>query len=308
LYGQRRRARTAAGHLNIQPIHSQNPLEESYLAEMLKVCLLADRQATNKLFAYNGSYYFPLLFQEEILYSPSSYLMATYYTQNGLYAEALHILYDFVTCQRISTAVLEPLLWNSVVTGDYAPCRKFIRCFEQSLFHKAIARRYTAYLADTAQTARRPEIATARLKLSTRNHTVLAYHPDDDIYFRLQHEADNAAVYEYALALWMVYKNHERILAELPKIHRYYQTLPIHIQEAVLANFPAERLDEAPQDLHPGIKARYAAFLQAYNLYLNGYTSFQKLKRGFEDTYWYHVYFNDFKPLNPQPSGQGGEI
>lgn len=308
LRGHHRHARTMAGRLGIKPVPFQDNLEENYMADMLKTCLLANRQATNKLFAYNGSYYFPVLFPVEIIHSPSSYFMALYYTQNGLHAEALHILYDLVTSKHISTAVLEPLLWNSVIVSDYAPCRKFIRLFEQSLFHRNIARRYTACLSDTAQTSKKPEIAAARMVLSARDHTVWAYQPDDNIHFRLQHEAENAAVYEYALALWMVYKNHERILTELPKIRRYYKTLPIHIQEAVLANFPAARLDEVPNDLHPGIKARYAAFLQAYTLYRNGYTSFQKLKKDFEDTYWYHAQFNDFKPLSSRPSGKGGEI
>lgn len=302
LHGQRQRARTTAGKLDAQPVTFQNALEECFMAEMLKISLLANRQASNKLFAYNGSYYFPLLFSEDMLHSPSSYVMALYYTQNGLYAEALHLLYDFVTSHRISTAVLEPLLWNSVVVGDYKPCRKFIRFFEQSLFHKDIARRYTAYLADTAQTALQPEIAAARTRLSTYNHTVLGYHPDDNIYFRIQHEGDNAAVYEYALALWLVYKNHNRILAELPKIRQYYKTLPIHIQEAVLACFPAERLNEVPADINPGIKARYIAFLQTYGLYINGCTSFEKIKKTFGDTYWYHSLFNDFKPITPSAS------
>ncbi|MDE6113420.1 MAG: hypothetical protein K2G46_08475, partial [Bacteroidales bacterium] len=199
-------------------------------------------------------------------------------------------------------------LWNSVVVGDYAPCRKFIRFFEQSLFHKDIARRYTAYITDTAQTALKPDIAAARTRLSTHNHTVLGYHPDDNIYFRLQAEYDNAAVYEYALTLWMVYKNHNRILAELPKIRQYYKTLPTHIQEAVLACFPAERLEEVPDDINPAVKARYAAFLQAYGLYQNGYTSFRKLKKNFEDTYWYHATFNDFKNMNAPVAGQSGAI
>ncbi len=300
--------RSRIGKLGIQPAPFASDIEELAMVSTLKISLLADRQATNRIFAYNGCYYLPLLFPDNILHSPVPHHMAFFYTDNGFYAEALHILYDLVTCQHISTAVLEPLLWNSVVTGDYEPCRKFIRLFEQSLFHRDIARRYTAYLADTAQTAQRPEIAAARTQLSAHNHTVLGYQPDDNIHFRLQHEADNAAVYEYALTLWMVYKNHGRILTELPKIRQYYRILPIHIQEAVLANFPADRLDEVPDDLHPGIKARYAGFLQTYTLYQNGYTSFQKLRQSFEDTYWYHLYFNDFKPLNPQPSGKGGEI
>lgn len=286
------------GKFGIQPAPFQSDIEEISMASILKLSLLADRQATNHIFAYNGSLYFPHLFPNDILHSPVPHYMAFFYTHNGLYAEALHILYDLVTSKHISTAVLEPLLWNSVVVGDYAPCRKFIRFFEQSLFHKDIARRYTAYLADTAQMARQPEIATARLKLSDYNHMVLAYQPDDNIYFRMQHEADNAAVYEYALALWMVYKNHNQILAELPKIRQYYKTLPTHIQEAVLACFPAERLDEVPDDIDPRIQTRYIEFLQVYGLYQNGYTSFQKLKKGFEDTYWYHFYFNTFKELN----------
>ena len=309
LRAQRKHAQTLAGRIGIQPAIFQNSLEEGFMAEMLKVCLLADRQASNSLFTYSGSLYFPLLFPEDNLYSASSYLVALYYTQKGLYAEALHMLYDFITAGRISTAVLEPVLWNSVVVGDYEPCRKFIRFFEQSLFHKDIARRYTTYITDTVQTALKPEIAAARTLLSTHNHTVLAYNPDNNIYFRSLYESDNAAVYEYALTLWMVYKNHNRILAELPKIRQYYQTLPIHIQEAILACFTTERLDEVPEDIDPWIKARYNAFLQTLGLYQNGYTSFQKLKKGFEDTYWYHLHFNDFKPISEiRPIDNGGKI
>lgn len=309
LYGQKRRTKTAAGRLNIKPASFHHTLDESYMADMLKICLLASRKATNRLFAYNGSQYFPLLFPDEILHIPSSYLMALYFTQNGLYAEALHILYDFVTSQRINTAVLEPLLWNSVVVGDYEPCRKFIRLFEQSLFHKDIARHYTAYISDTVQTALKPGIKAARTRLSTHNHIVFGYFPDDNIHFRLKYEGDNAAVYEYALALWIIYKNHIQILAELPKIRQYYQTLPTHIQEAVLACFPIEQLEEVPADIHPGIKARYIAFLQTYGLYVSGFTSFQKIKKNFGDTYWYHSLFNEFKPLTEtQPTYSGEQI
>lgn len=294
----RQRAHTAAGRLGVRPALFHNALEEGYMSNMLKICLLADKQATNKLFAYNGSYYFPLLFPEEILHVPSTHLMAQYYTQNGFYAEALHLLYDFVTSQRTGTAVLEPILWNSVVVGDYEPCRKFIRFFEQSLFHRDIAHRYTAYIADTVRTARLPEITAARQHLSTHNHWVLAYCPDDNIYYRLLNEPDNLAVYEYALALCLVYKDHGRILAELPKIRRVYPRLPLHIQEAVLANFTIDRLDEAPTDILPGIRANYIAFMQAYSRYMNGYIPFRKLRRKFEDTYWYHAMFNEIMSLD----------
>lgn len=305
---ERRLTHTTTSRLGIRPAYFQDDMEEDYMADMLKICLLSTRQASNRLFAYNGSYLFPLLFPKDLLHLPASYAMMLYYMQNGLYAEALHLLYDFVTTHRISTAVLEPLLWNSVVVGDYEPCRKFIRLFEQSLFHKDIARRYTAYLADTAQTARRPEILAAREKLPADNHIVLGYSPDDNNIFRLLHNADNDAVFEYAIALWLVYKNHERILEELPKIRQNYQVLPIHVQEAVLMNFPPEQIDEAPEDIHPGIKARYMAFLHAYELYANGYTPFQKIQRGFEDTYWYHLFFNDFKNINAQPDEQDSSI
>ncbi|MDE5559360.1 MAG: hypothetical protein K2I84_01740 [Bacteroidales bacterium] len=297
-----------ARRLNIKPLQVQNPLEEMYLADMVKMGLLGNKKASSLLFTYNNSFYFPVLFSENIMYAVSSYTMACYYTDNGLYAEALHLLYDFVTTGRISTAILEHLLWTNVVVGDYEPCRKFIRFFEQSLFHKDIARRYKAYLADTVQTAKQPDIAAARTRLSTYNHAVVGYEPDNDIHFRLLHESDNAGVYEYALALWMVYKNHERILTELPTIRQYYKTLPTHIQEAVLACFPTDRMDEVPEDIDPNIKARYLDFLQSYGLYQNNYVSFQKLKQGFENTYWYHLYFNDFKTISTQPNGQSGEI
>lgn len=293
----------------IRPVEFQDPLDEHYMAKILKISLLADRQATNQMFTYNGPFpYFPVLFSENILYSPASYFMSLYYTQNGLHAEALHILYDLVTSNRISTAVLEPLLWNSVVVGDYAPCRKFIRFFEQSLFHKDIARRYTAYLADTAALAAQPEIAAARLQLSASNHTVLAYYPDHNIHFHMQYEANNAAVYEYALALQMLYKNPAQMLVELPKIRRYYPTLPIHIQEAIMVSLPLDVSNNIPNDISQEIITRYGEFLQAYGLYQNGYLSFQKLRKGFEDTYWYYLYFNELKAIESTATNNGGQI
>lgn len=298
LRDQRHRSKTAAGRLGIRPEAFLSSEEECFMADMLKIALLGDRQATSRLFAYNGSYYFPLLFPNNILDAASSYVMARYYTSQGYYAEALHLLYDFVTCKRISTAVLEPLLWNSVVTGDYVPCRKFIRFFEQSLFHRDIARRYTAYLADTAATAQRPEVAAARTLLSSHNHTVAAYMPDLNTQFRLRHEADNATVYEYALCLWMIHKNHPRILQEWPKIRRYYTTPPIHLQEALLTNFTPDMMADLPEGLTPGIVERYVDFFQMHMMYQNGYVSFRKIQQGFEDTYWFHLVFNDFKSIN----------
>lgn len=302
------RSHAKLGRFGIQPVEFQDILDESYMAEMLKICLLASRQATNCLFNYNGLVYFPLLFPEDILHSPICYFMALYYTQNGFYAEALHILYDLVTANRLSTAVLEPILWNSVVVGDYAPYRKFIRFFEQSLFHRDIAHRYTTYLADTTAMMTRPEVAAARTWLSQRNHMVTAYHPDGNIYFRLSHESDNPAIYEYALALQLIYKNPAQILVELPKIRCYYLTLPTHIQEAILVSIPPELTNSIPSDISPNIITRYGEFLQAYSLYENGYLSFQKLRKGFEDTYWYHLYFNEIQEINPTAGDNGGRI
>lgn len=292
-----------------RPVKTQSIAEEAFLADMLKISLLADRKASSHLFIYNGSIHFPALFPGEILYVPASYLMARYDTDHGLYAEALHILYDFITTNRHSIAVMEPLLWNSVVVGDYAPCRKFIRFFEQSLFHQDIARRYTAYLADTAKTAAIPEIAAARRRLARYNHTVLAYFPDDNMRFRLKYDGDNAAVYEYALCLWMVYKNHPRILQEWDKISRFYtKNLPIHLQEAALANFKLNMLEEAPANIAPPIKVRYMDFCQAVALHQNGYLPLEQLKNKFGNTYWYHLMFNELNPLELRRVKAGVQI
>lgn len=299
VFEENRQRNTLWKRLSPRPARVQNLTEESFLADMLKISLLAEREASSYLFAYNGSLHFPILFSEEILRYPSTYIIACYYVSQGFYAEALHLFYDFVTSGRTGTTVLEPILWNSVVVGDYEPCRKFIRFFEQSLFHKDIAHRYTAYLADTAQTARKPEIVTARQHLSSYDYTVLGYLPDDAIHSRLKYDAENAAVYEYALCLWMVYKNHPRILAEWPKIRRFYpQSVPIHLQEAVLTNYNIPmHLKDIPKGIDPAVASRYTDFCMAYDLHKNGYLPFETLTKDFKDTYWYHYAFSEIKTL-----------
>ena len=298
VFAENRQRNALWKRLSPRPVRVQNLFEESFLADMLKISLLANREATSYLFAYNGSLHFPILFSEEILRYPSTYLIACYYASKGFYAEALHLFYDFVTSGRTGTTVLEPILWNSVVVGDYEPCRKFIRFFEQSLFHKDIARRYTAYLADTAQTAKIPEIAAARQRLSAYDYTVLGYLPDDAIYSRLKYDGGNAAVYEYALCLWMVYKNHPRILAEWPKIRRFYpKSVPIHLQEAVLTNYNPMQLENLPEGIDPAIASRYTEFCMAYDLFQNGYLPFETLTKDFKDTYWFHFAFAEIKTL-----------
>lgn len=291
-------ATTLAAKLGVKPVVFQHQLEKEYIADALRIALLSDKQATERLFFYSGLGYFPLLFTGNIFLKPAQHFVALYYTQNGFYAEALHLLYDCITTGHVSKTVVESLLWNSVVVKDYAPCRKFIRLFEQTLFHQDIARRYTAYLADTAATDRQPEIATARLRLSNRNHTVKAYNPDDNIHFRLRRETTQAPTYEYALSLWMIYKNHPQILAELPKIRQYYPRLPRHVQEAVLANFSLDRIDEAPEDIDPETKGLYAYFIQTYEAYMNGYASLQLLEKNFGDTYWFYLNFGKKQSTN----------
>lgn len=290
---KRENAATLAGRLGVEPISFQNPLEKEYMADALRVCLLNDKKATERLFFYSELSYFPLLFSGNVLHMPATRFIVLYYAQNGFYAEALHMLYDFVTVGDVNVAALSPLLWTSVVVKDYAPCRKFIRLFEQSLFRQDIAHRYTAYLADTAATDRQADIAAARLRLSSRNHTVMAYNPDDNIHFRLRNEANPAPFYEYALTLWMIYKNHAQILAELPKIRQYYPQLPRHVQEAVIANFMPDSLNQVPEDVIPDTKNRYIKFMEAYNMYMNGYISLREVKKNFGDTYWFHFYFRN---------------
>ena len=288
---KREDAATLAGRLGVEPVSFQSPLEKEYMADALRVCLLNDKKATERLFYYSELSYFPLLFSGNVLHMSATRFIALYYTQNGFYAEALHLLYDFITTGDVNATTLNSLLWNSVVVKDYAPCRKFIRLFEQSLFRQDIAHRYTAYLADTAATDRQADIAAARLRLSSRNHTVMAYNPDDNIHFRLRNEANPAPFYEYALALWMIYKNHAQILAELPKIRQYYPQLPRHVQEAVITNFMPGNLGQVPEGVMPDTKNRYIKFMEAYNMYMNGYISLREVKKNFGDTYWFHCYF-----------------
>lgn len=298
---------TLAARLGVRPVAYGHQTEREYMGDALRVCLLNSKQATERLFFYNGLCYFPVLFGENTLHMPSSHFMARYYTQNGLYAEALQSLYDMVTSGHIGTTTLEPLLWNSVVVRDYAPCRKFIRMFEQSLFHKDIARRYTAYLADTAAIGKQTDIAAARLRLSSHNHTVLTYNPDDNTHFRLINEANDAPFYEYALALWMVYKNHPQILAELPKIRQHYGRLPRYVQEAVAANFTIDHIDEIPDDVSPEIKNHYIEFLQAANLHSGGYLSLTKLNKDFGNTYWFYLYHNQVQSSTGKSNKSGNQ-
>lgn len=297
---------TLASKLGVTPVRYQHQVEREFMGDALRVCLLNDKQATECLFFYSGLCYFPVLFGENILHLSSQHFVLHYYVQNGLYAEALNCLYDLVTSSHISTATLEPLLWCSVVVKDYAPCRKFVRMFEQSLFHKDIARRYAAYLADTASTNQEPDIAEARLWLSSRDHTVMVYDPDDNIHFRLTFEPNHDPIYEYALSLWLVYKNYPQILAELPKIRRLYPRLPRYVQEAVAANFKLDRINEMPADIDPEIKARYIRFINAYEMHLSGYGSLAKLKKSFGDTYWFYLYFNQVQAHNPNPNTNKG--
>lgn len=297
LHNKRQRARNLGGKLNIPPAPFHNGFEEEYTVDLLKISLVASKQGSDRLFLYTSSPLFPFLFPESVNHSVAPFLLGPFYTQNGFYAEALNLLHDRLTGRRVSRAVLELLLWNGVVTEAYAPCRKFIRFFEQSLFHRDIAHHYTIYLADTAQTALQPEIQAARRLLPDRNHAVMPYQPDANCVARLNAGFRTDVIFEYGMLNFLTYKDHEKILGLLPIVREYYPTLPTHIQEAILACFPPERLQEVPDGIAPYLKTRYVQFLQAYQLYENHQISFKKLQKEFEGTYWYHLIFNEIHKI-----------
>lgn len=266
--------------------------KEWWMSDNIKICLLANKQLTGKIFEYNGNINFPYLFTGPVMYSPSSFLLSLYYALSGMYAESLHINYDFITTHRITAAVLENIIKSSIIVKDYAPCYKFTAILKESLFYRKKGIEYENLLKKPSSIDHVPEFAAARLSLSKTDHTVLAYHPDDNMKFRIIHEKDNVYVYEYCLSLWLIYKNHYKILEELPTIQKFYPKLPLHIQEAILACFPPERAHEFVALVSPAVINNYIGFCQANSMYQGGFIAFKKLRKNFEKTYWFHLFYN----------------
>lgn len=257
----------------------------------LKTCLLALRRATDQIFTYN-LITFPLLFPDHIGSGPEAYALPPYYFYCGNYSENLHLNYDCVTGRSINPVILEGIIETSLVVGDTLPASKFVHMLRQSLFRgkRAVA----IFEGKDSESAER--IKRGKKFLVNDNYAVNGYAPDVNQMKNSSYRPQNIYLYEYFLAVCLLYKDTYMIVRQFDQIKKFYpRGIPRHIQEGYLAtyNYAPSRLSY-PYEIE-GIDsetwADYWNFVMDDQAYQAKRMPFDELEKKWRHTFWfYHLY------------------
>lgn len=260
----------------------------------LKICLLALRKASDRIFTYD-LVTFPMIFPEDIGNRAEAYIIPPYYVYAGNYSASLHINHDWCTGEDISPAVLSQLITADLILNDTLPASKFLFLLNQGLFRQKDVPKYSAQNPEFRRVLER-----GRKFLPIANYRVDGYIPDKNAVSAYLHNPGNALFYEYFLDLCLVNKGLYAISKEWPQIRQFYpRHVPRHLQEALLASYnyvPARY--SYPKNIE-GVEADtwndYWAFILDDQAYQNEQMSFDQLQQKWRHTFWFFHLYKTFK-------------
>lgn len=237
-------------------------------------------------------------------------------TANGMYnsdllyelghaAFALQHAYNCITLHGKTYQSLERMAECSMLNGNEAMAKKYLNLLEKTLFHRDVARRYKAVLAD-------PEAAEREFgELRKRLPAVDGFgHPTRHFLTLLESKTDNRMALDYLMAWLLLEKTPdslESVCADLGHLRTAgHAALPRHCQEAMLLKEELTQTPADPKGFQPdaAVVARAKEFrrdMSGQGVWLDAETA----RSLYGDTYMFYWFFTTI-PSEAPPSAEPG--
>jgi hypothetical protein len=207
--------------------------------------------------------------------------------------ESIHWAFESLVAKGLNPRSLKKLTVGCIVNGNYDIAGKYLSLLNRTIFYRKWARRHIRYLHDPDLAEEDIEITRYRNLLARSNFfsEVNGMNLQD----LLKNHPENQMAYEYLLASLLLDRNLDDFAKVVLNMKSYgYETLPLHIEEALIFYNFYEKKEVIPA----GYSFRQET-IDRFNDYARLYTRFRnnrevaalELGKKYGKTYWYYLQF-----------------
>ena len=198
--------------------------------------------------------------------------------------EAQEAIPDFQKSARFYQRLVE----TSIVNGDLAVARKYLKPLQHTLFYRGWANETLSLLDEGDIFAQRPELARAR-DLRLKEHDFLFSDTEMDSMLGLLkvENPSNSLALDYLMAWCLLRKDLDRFVECISMVDA--PTMPKVYQEALLLRWVLTHNDF--NGLPPYIAPAYAERISRFIADSQAGKSPEQIQRTYGDTYWFYYYY-----------------
>ncbi len=284
-------------YLESQPLQKEKDSLYFEFVDYTKFALCLTHQLPEKFFAYTKYFDRGVLFPDGSSTTRYMYFapkLAYFYYSTGLQNMAMHQSFGCIVQDESPEWAVETYL-------------KAIQIRNQESYGEVFRAKFKSlsYVLDDS-------VIQAKRKLLPDITEETTWTLDRNMYVLFEGNKKNKFAYEYVMTMALSYKDHTFFMDNIEHIANFdYDSLPKHFEEGILAYLfsrpenaiaSEEEMKEYTYGgfkLHPENIARVQTFLQWVQEYQTSGMGMSKIKKHFEDTYWFHYVFGDITPKNP---------
>jgi len=184
---------------------------------------------------------------------------------------------------------------TNIINGNYKRAHKYVDILKNTAFYRDRGNEYEELLADTTLIAAHPEFGLKRNIMPKDDFFTEIISPQNNIPKLLQSNPENKKAFEYMMAWFLLSKNVEGIINNLPRLNNLnYNKIPRHIEEAILAytNSTGENPDLGGLTISNETISRFNQYISDFKQTRQS-PSTQKniMQNKYHNTFWFYFHF-----------------
>ena len=220
---------------------------------------------------------------------------AYFYYSIGLVNEAHRWAYEEMVVYGYRPQNIELLVKTSLINGDYAMARKYLKILKRTIYYKSWAREFEKLADNPDLIQSHPEMGEKIKLLPKTNFFIQFNEPQNNIPLILEGQPDNRRAIEYYLAGLLLTKKVEIAVNNIRNMKESgYTRIPRHIEEAALMYYNSTKIfpDLGRLTISPESMARFDQYLITYvGARQNPSLLKEIMQEKFGNTFWYYFHF-----------------
>jgi len=213
----------------------------------------------------------------------------------GLINEAHRWAYEEMIVYGYRPQNISLLAKTNIINGNYKRAHKYVDILKNTAFYRDRGNEYEELLADTTLIAAHPEFGLKRNIMPKDDFFTEIISPQNNIPKLLQSNPENKKAFEYMMAWFLLSKNVEGIINNLPRLNNLnYNKIPRHIEEAILAytNSTGENPDLGGLTISNETISRFNQYISDFKQTRQS-PSTQKniMQNKYHNTFWFYFHF-----------------
>ncbi len=218
------------------------------------------------------------------------------YYDMGHVKGSLHWAYEAQTKSGDSPEILKRIALANLILGEKNTAEKFLTILSKSPIHKKWAQKYLDYLNDKTKFGADKPLSEKRNLAPKEDFFSNTSYPESDLYQLLTQHPENKMALEYFVMNAMLKHDLATVVKHLRDFEKLsYQTLPRHVEEAVLMFMTLNdkyKPDLGKYKISKSSIERFTGYSKTIMKYKGNRKEAQsELNSSYGDTYWYYLQY-----------------